>query len=487
MKISFGKLALAALLLSMGTAHAQTLEASGDYAGHHYQVWSATGISWEDANNFINDPDMPQTHMGVQGHLVTVTSAGEDDYVEGLRAGAGLSRPEVWAGGLQNPATPVATLNWVWITGESAIATGDSRLFNNWQAGEPNDTGTGGEQYLGLGHTNVQGWNDEGNLGNIGGFVVEYDLPIGNQATECVPNSSNGYCQTNIAQRLTLPNLPALASVQLNATTYQFSDNPERCGPDGEPLVLFDGALTIPPIYCGDPLFWVVKTETPGFSDWEGTVAVENSTTNFPDAAGQTFLCEDPININYPTIGDPQEQEVVLWQATDKAEMLETTAGFGPYAGSATDVTEGCGSSKGRVRELSYHVMGLEYRLLKPVLDNEGANTTWATNPDGVFDAMVDLIDYRLDLLLQAVTAANSAKVIKNGDYTKMMQMATNAKTALGAGDYADAYTKMENFIKFIDKAKVKSSSFNHFGELRVRSGHIEYMLRVKLIPYAAL
>lgn len=480
MKTRVSVIAIAMLLLSIGTAQAQTLVASGDFGGHHYEVYRQNGVAWTSARSTAES----LSYMGVTGHLVTLTSEAEDGFVEGLRAGAGLDRPEVWAGGWQNPPSNSADQNWVWITGESAIATGASRLFSNWQAGEPNDTGAAGEQYLGIGHTNVQGWNDEANLGNIGGFVVEYDLPIGNAATSCVPAIGNGFCQTNVAQQLTLPNLAGLNGITLNSTTYQFSDNPDRCGPGGEPLVLFDGALTIPPIYCGDSLFWVVKTETPGFDDWDGTVAVENSTEDFPEAASQEFICEDPIDIVYPTLGDPQQQEVVLWQATDKAEMLETSAGVGPYAGSATDVTEGCGSSKGRVRELSYHVMGMEMRLLDPAT---APNNTWANNPDAVFDAMVDLIDYRLDLLLQAVAAADSARVIKNGDYKKMMAMASNARASLGNGNLVDAQVKMDNFIKFIDAARVKSSDFNHYGELRVRGGHIEYMLRVKLIPYSGL
>ena len=66
---------------------------------------------------------------------------------------------------------------WTWLNDEGAF------VYTNWQGGEPNDNG-GEEQYLGIGHTNTPGWNDERVLGNIDGYVVEYEIVAVNDTAE---------------------------------------------------------------------------------------------------------------------------------------------------------------------------------------------------------------------------------------------------------------------------------------------------------------
>ncbi|HOX01826.1 MAG TPA: hypothetical protein P5555_20695 [Candidatus Paceibacterota bacterium] len=76
---------------------------------------------------------------------------------------------------------------WQWITGENWD-------YTNWGTGEPNDaSGLGSEQHLGVGWWPADwddpAWNDEGALGNIVGFVVEYE-GVERPVAECVPTTN---------------------------------------------------------------------------------------------------------------------------------------------------------------------------------------------------------------------------------------------------------------------------------------------------------
>lgn len=129
--------------------------------GNYYKVVSSSGITWDAARAAAS----LMSHNGISGRLATITSAPEDLFLDGLRRSA-LSN-EAWVGGFQ-PAGPSAPhLNWEWISGESFS-------YTNWLPGEPNDFG-GVEKYLALGLGNQYGWNDEGHLGNIGGYLVEFE------------------------------------------------------------------------------------------------------------------------------------------------------------------------------------------------------------------------------------------------------------------------------------------------------------------------
>ena len=140
------------------------------YDGHYYDIIAAPQIPWADARVAA----LASYYLGFQGHLVTVTSAAEDAAVQGLiQAGAG---GEMWAGGYQNPATEtVPTTGWTWVNGEGSFPGVDSvSPYANWANGEPNDAyGPGSEQFIGLNYND--GWNDEAALGNITGYVIEYD------------------------------------------------------------------------------------------------------------------------------------------------------------------------------------------------------------------------------------------------------------------------------------------------------------------------
>jgi hypothetical protein len=148
-----------------------------------YEVIVAPGITWAAANAAAN----AATHRGAQGHLATITTAAEDAFIEGLRAAALTN--EAWVGGIQFPCESPevnAGCGWEWINSEGDISTSTYPLpsYSNWlpygTGFEPNDLG--GEGHLAVGLGGNFGWNDEGNLGNIGGYVIEYDnlIPVAN-------------------------------------------------------------------------------------------------------------------------------------------------------------------------------------------------------------------------------------------------------------------------------------------------------------------
>jgi len=139
--------------------------------GHWYQVVSAPGVPWADDRIAA----LGMYYSGLEGHLATITSQGELDFVDGAVNAQGLG--EAYVGGYQNPDTETdPQAGWTWVNGEGTFPGFTSATpFANWNAGEPNDAyGPGSEQWLAV-NFQAGAFNDEGNLGNITGFVVEYD------------------------------------------------------------------------------------------------------------------------------------------------------------------------------------------------------------------------------------------------------------------------------------------------------------------------
>jgi hypothetical protein len=130
------------------------------YNGNSYMVIPAAGITWDDANEAA-------MKYGKGWHLATVCDERENEFINKLRMDAQLG--QVWLGGYQDPlGETVPSAGWTWVNDEGPINT------SFWLPNEPNDNyGPASEQYLAMGLTGTSGWNDEGNLGNIAGYVIE--------------------------------------------------------------------------------------------------------------------------------------------------------------------------------------------------------------------------------------------------------------------------------------------------------------------------
>lgn len=160
---------LCTALLACATA-ANVCAVPSAYMGNTYQVFSAPGITWADAK-------LAAENAG--GYLATATSASENAFIDSLRVAAQLG--QVWLGGRQPDGELNAGAGWHWITGE------DWNCFVNWGGGEPNDNyGAGSEQHLGIGLFGNDTWNDEGSLGNIDGYVIEWG-----DRRNCVPEGGS--------------------------------------------------------------------------------------------------------------------------------------------------------------------------------------------------------------------------------------------------------------------------------------------------------
>lgn len=147
-RIVLKALALGALVaMPFGSASASLfLEASGDFGGSHYEYYSDTGNHQLalDMANFLG------------GHLVTITSQAENDFVNSLTGGA-----IIWLGGSDTDAEGT----WAWQVGPEAGTEfwigGSSPTYANWHGGEPNNYGSG-EDYLAMNHPSWSDgtWND---------------------------------------------------------------------------------------------------------------------------------------------------------------------------------------------------------------------------------------------------------------------------------------------------------------------------------------
>ena len=461
-----------AALTSM-TAGAQPFEFVDN--GHFYEVIIAPGITWDAAKAAAEAPAKNFTVEGVeyQGHLAIITSAGEDAFIETLRLAApSAGNPEFWVGAFQHPATTTDDANWQWIIPEAPFNN-----YTNWQAGEPNDFNGNDEMFLGVGHSNTFGWNDERSLGNIEGYVIEWDV------NAFVFNAANiGQCLTGCAvtiddaQIITIPEAAIGSDPSLKATTFRFRDDPSRCG--AAPLVLFGGALIISPNHCATPEanyeFFVVFTEAEGIELQNGTIqVVQDAKALLPDFP---FTCELPI----PPGVSANDQPSVIYQRTDKMRMREFGQTWGPFTGvgdeigATSDITIGpCGSSRARRAENSFSVIGMVQ-----VFDT---GSEWDVNPDQNLLRWVQLGRFKLDLLIQAVDASELA--LSRRDFKKIKKQADQALFKYNHSDWQRAVTHLNNLEKEVLKAiyDFSKTDNNDQGEALERLGSIRFIIEQKI------
>ena len=529
-KISFGL-----ALLSISTASAATGGSTptagtltqNPVTGHYYQVFGQNEISWPEAQTFVaalpclnpDGSDDPRASVStctspnaVLPHLATLTSFDEDEFVEfSLRAvekaANTILKPETWVGGRQ-PAGSGTGEDWSWENGEGEISTSQAPLpsYSNWLDGEPNDSGTG-ESHLATGLRDEFGWNDEGRLGNIGGFIVEWDVPL--TAADCIvtDNNPNG-CTTIVGQTIVIPEGSNPNNGTISFNSFEFLDPRVDNDPASstyrqcvvrEPLRIFGDTgigsapgvrpeMFIPPYLCGSPEFVVVALDSGELVIETGTVGVENDTgTVLPDNAypdGGMSICEDPINQVLYSDGDPQYQDIGTWQDTNTpTKMVEVTSAAAAINGSGLEgatgeFTDECGSSKMRVRGGSYFGIGLHIDF--------GPGNTFDGFPENNFDSFVDLTRYKLKLLQQSIREARQAGA--TGPFTNALLRFNVARAIrrLNQGRY-NASLFYSNVLLFIASnfpyANVPNENFN--GDHVMRASNIAFTLRVKVIPYA--
>ena len=149
--------------------------------GHYYQLFSGSA-TWNAANTYAGT----LSHNGYQGHLASVTSQNETNYLVTTFGGSSLADKSI--GGIQATGSLTRDSGWSWVTGE----TWD---YSFWNSGEPNDnyspTELGYENALQFAHNNSNGsWNDiPFNTYSPNGFLIEYSAPL-NPSNNAVPEPS---------------------------------------------------------------------------------------------------------------------------------------------------------------------------------------------------------------------------------------------------------------------------------------------------------
>jgi hypothetical protein len=164
-------LASRALMASIAPAAAQSASTPilNPANSHWYQLVRAPSqINWPEARTAAQ----ALFFAGYQGHLATITSADERQFVNTNVTGkSGLEA--VWLGGFQDSKAPdyrEPDGGWRWVTGEPF-------QFTNWHAGEPNDSPHDSNA---LQLTVIWGgeWDDRlATEARLPGYVVEYEPP----------------------------------------------------------------------------------------------------------------------------------------------------------------------------------------------------------------------------------------------------------------------------------------------------------------------
>lgn len=164
MKTTFIAIALGTGLA--GAALAAPVQWTSAMGGNdHWYEYVSTPMTWQASLTAAAS----STHMGMQGYLATLTSAGENTFASTLAMSATGGPLQAWFGLTDEGAEGV----YRWASGPEV---GQIATFFSWTSGEPNDC-CNGEDYV---HTNWGGlglWNDHGGPTTptyAHGYLVEY-------------------------------------------------------------------------------------------------------------------------------------------------------------------------------------------------------------------------------------------------------------------------------------------------------------------------
>ncbi len=108
--------------------------------------------------------------------MAAITTEYEQAFVQKfLYEYANKTKKDLWIGGLQDPTEAIAGEGWSWTTGEKwnyeSWINGEANDYYDQNRGDAYDPNS--EMYLSVRSAFGWGWNDEGNLGNISGYLAE--------------------------------------------------------------------------------------------------------------------------------------------------------------------------------------------------------------------------------------------------------------------------------------------------------------------------
>lgn len=434
--------------------------------GRYYEVFVASGITWDAANTAAN----AATHQGVQGHLATITSAAENAFVQGLNVPPG-NRPQLWVGGRQdpNPCTPEGTCNWKWVFINepypgSGVST--SPYYANWATGQADNSNNSKHMAI-----NPDGTWDDSKASEIWGYVVEYgDSLPGVAATTCDFDTTGCDVTGNLSVNGVVLKLPESAeNVAGNEYTVDawLVEEPEgRCGTqmalnlDGDA----ESEVEVPAWLCANhempvPSFYVFKTASP-VEVPSGLVTVTHDT----DALlGTAYPCSTTLS----KTADDVKQVAMVWQYDDKNRNVESGITTGPYAGgTVTEYTAGCSKGRGGTTTGSYHLVGLHIHA-DPAVPGAGHET------------LVGVFQYKVEAARRAVQNALAAGAISSGDATKADSGLKVTSADITNKNFKEALKHMQTLKKWLSTVPFTETedAINHEGEVKMRTDNLAFIL----------
>jgi hypothetical protein len=287
---------------------------------------------------------------------------------------------------------------------------------------------------------------------NLDNWTLAFEVP----ADECT--AVEGGCNPTGGHEIVLPEgfvVPpggVITQTAIPVIDPRVDEN-GRC--DGQtPLVLFDGDLIIPPHICGSPEFEVLKTDA-NFDILEGTIL----STMFPEV-----FVDNALDCIRPITGDPQLQDIVVWQPTDSADVIE---------GHALDLTFDCGSSRGKTRRFSFYLVGMHIDF----------GVDFDQEPQAVTQGFIDLTSTKFQSLVTAVDNATTA--LGQGDSQRLSRIVFAAQMLYERGQFFASSRLLEVFLSQTERAMFDLSvGFNHEGNLLSRASNVKFTIDEKIIPY---
>ncbi len=208
----------------------------------------------------------------------------------------------------------------------------------------------------------------------------------------------------------------------------------------------------------------MIETQTTGVQVQQGTINVENLTEDA--LPGNLYACSST------TDPDVSHRDVVGWQSANPADMLQSALGTGRFQGSVTEVTDGCGSSRGKVLGGSFQFVGV--RIFAGTLANGNAQLTR--------QSMAEVTRYKLKVLQASVVASKTA--LPKLQYAVLKGL---VDVAIGFHDRAQYRLALLNIRLFL--AAVAHANYalvpgkNFSGDHEMRGSNIAFMYTDKIVP----
>jgi hypothetical protein len=248
-----------------------------------------------------------------------------------------------------------------------------------------------------------------------------------------------------------------------SAIEFDWRPAADKCGI--EPLTLFADDpdkpnLYIPNYLCAaqpDGRIVVLAIET-DLDIPDGTVDIETDAGVYFGA--DALPCDAPFIP--PGVDPTRGQDVTVWQTTDAADLSEAHA---------LEVSDGCGSSRGKTKGLSYFVVGMRI----------DCGIDGLVDPEGARQCLIDLTKVKLYGMLQAIKDAKGT--VSRRQYRKFVVLGGLANVAYHLRLYKTASKSLGKLIQQVEAADFDTNATgNPRGNILFRAYNGKFMTDVKTI-----